>query len=161
MNMANYFCIVPKPAVCYVPLPPDVAEALRNIPPGPSSHPRYFFWSANGSPSRWLAIGSGVSDASSKSQTAQRRRIAQRCHPAHVGHIRGRDCFLPESRGTGLMLLVIRAWKITEKHYAPWVKARQEQLCGQRPKGLECIDTQPRKTQITAASEKVPDELAV
>lgn len=34
----------------YVPLPPDVAEALRNIPPGPSPNPRYFFWSGNGSP---------------------------------------------------------------------------------------------------------------
>src|SRR6202008_418665 len=30
-----------KPAVL---LPPDVAESLRNIPPGPSPNPRYFFW---------------------------------------------------------------------------------------------------------------------
>ena len=34
----------------YVPLPPDVAESLRNIPPGPGPNPRYFFWSGNGSP---------------------------------------------------------------------------------------------------------------
>ena len=34
----------------YVPLPPDVAESLRTIPPGPSPNPRYFFWSGNGSP---------------------------------------------------------------------------------------------------------------
>ena len=34
----------------YVPLPPDVAESLRNIPPGPSPNPRYFSWSGNGSP---------------------------------------------------------------------------------------------------------------
>src|SRR5258708_22259681 len=27
----------------YVPLPPDVAEALRNIPPDPSPNPRYVF----------------------------------------------------------------------------------------------------------------------
>ena len=34
----------------YIPLPHDVAEALRSIPPGPSPNPRYFFWSGNGSP---------------------------------------------------------------------------------------------------------------
>jgi len=34
----------------YVPLPPNVAEELRNIPPGPSPNPRFFFWSGNGSP---------------------------------------------------------------------------------------------------------------
>jgi integrase/recombinase XerD len=28
----------------YVPLPHEVAEALRNIPPGPKPNPRYFFW---------------------------------------------------------------------------------------------------------------------
>lgn len=32
----------------YVPLPHDVAEELRNIPPGPKPNARYFFWSGNG-----------------------------------------------------------------------------------------------------------------
>jgi len=34
----------------YFPLPPDVAESLRNISPDPSPNPRYFFWSGNSSP---------------------------------------------------------------------------------------------------------------
>jgi integrase/recombinase XerD len=38
-------------------LPHEVAEALRNIPPGPAPHPDYFFWSGRGlernAPSIW------------------------------------------------------------------------------------------------------------
>jgi site-specific recombinase XerD len=38
-------------------LPHDVAEALRNVPPGPIPHPDYFFWSGRGkqrnAPSIW------------------------------------------------------------------------------------------------------------
>jgi hypothetical protein len=36
----------------YVPLPPQVVEALEDIPPGPKPNPRYFFWSGNGDPHR-------------------------------------------------------------------------------------------------------------
>jgi integrase/recombinase XerD len=32
----------------YVPLPADVAESLRNVPPDPAPNPVYFFWSGNG-----------------------------------------------------------------------------------------------------------------
>jgi hypothetical protein len=39
-----------KPKPVYVPLPPDVAESLRTLPPGVRSNPRYFFWSGNGHP---------------------------------------------------------------------------------------------------------------
>src|SRR5258708_27084676 len=38
----------------YVPLPNDVAEALRTIPPGPKPNPRYFFWSGNGNPKSFV-----------------------------------------------------------------------------------------------------------
>ena len=34
----------------FVPLPPDVAEALHTVPPGPKPNPRYFFWTGNGDP---------------------------------------------------------------------------------------------------------------
>ena len=39
----------------YVPLPPDVAEILRTVPPGLRSNPRYFFWSGNGHPKSAVA----------------------------------------------------------------------------------------------------------
>lgn len=114
----------------YVPLPHDVAEALRNIPPGPKPNPRYFFWSGNG------LLKSAVSDW----QRSLRRvfKLAdihhadgapKRCHP-HMF----RDTFAVESLLAGVpleqvsILLGHQSVKITEKHYAPWVKARQEQL---------------------------------
>ena len=114
----------------YVPLPHDVAEALRNIPPGPKPNPRYFFWTGNG------LLKSAVSDW----QRSLRRVFkianiqyedgtAKRCHP-HMF----RDTFAVESLLAGVpleqvsILLGHQSIKITEKHYAPWVKARQEQL---------------------------------
>ena len=36
----------------YVPIPPNVVDALENIPPGPKPNPRYFFWSGDGEPIR-------------------------------------------------------------------------------------------------------------
>ena len=114
----------------YVPLPHDVAEALRQIPPGPKPNPRYFFWTGNG------LLKSAVSDW----QRSLRRvfKLAdihhedgapKRCHP-HMF----RDTFAVESLLAGVpleqvsILLGHQSVKITEKHYAPWVKARQEQL---------------------------------
>ncbi len=32
----------------YLLLRPEIAEELRNIPPGPDAHPDYFFWSGRG-----------------------------------------------------------------------------------------------------------------
>lgn len=32
----------------FVKLPPDVAKALLEVPPGPKPNPRYFFWSGSG-----------------------------------------------------------------------------------------------------------------
>jgi integrase len=114
----------------YVPLPPDVAAALRNIPPGPKPNPRYFFWSGNGK------LKSAVSDW----QRALRRVFdiadirhpdgnKKRCHPQMF-----RDTFAVESLLAGVLLEQVsillghKSIKITEKHYAPWVKARQLQL---------------------------------
>jgi integrase/recombinase XerD len=114
----------------YVPLPQHAAEALRNIPPGPRSNPRYFFWSGNGK------LRSSVGDW----QRSMRRVFGladirredgtpKRCHPHML-----RDTFAVECLLAGVpleqvsMLLGHKSIKITEKHYAPWVKARQEQL---------------------------------
>jgi integrase/recombinase XerD len=114
----------------YVPLPPDLATDLRNIPPGPKPNPRYFFWSGNGK------LRSAVGDW----QRSLRRVFAlaaikladgieKRCHPHML-----RDTFAVEGLLAGLtleqvsILLGHKSVRTTEKHYAPWVKARQEQL---------------------------------
>jgi len=114
----------------YVPLPPQVAESLRTIPPGPKPNPRYFFWSGNGLPKsavadwqrsfRRLFTMAGLEKADG---------TPKRCFP-HMF----RDTFAVEMLLAGVpidqvsILLGHKSVKITEKHYAPWVKARQDQL---------------------------------
>jgi len=114
----------------YVPVPDEIAQALRNIPPGPAPNPRYFFWSGNGK----------LKSAVGNWQRSLRRVFAladlryedgakKRCHP-HMF----RDTFAVECLLAGVpleevsILLGHKSVKITEKHYLPWVKARQEQL---------------------------------
>ena len=39
----------------YVPLPPNVVTALKELPNGPRPNPRYYFWSGNGDPKSAVA----------------------------------------------------------------------------------------------------------
>ncbi len=126
----------------YVPLPPDVAESLRNIPPGPSPNPRYFFWSGNGSPKS--VVGNWQRSFRRLFKIANLRRddgSLKRCHPHML-----RDTFAVEMLLAGLpleqvsILLGHKSVKITEKHYAPWVKARQEQLAANVRKAWSVLD---------------------
>jgi integrase len=114
----------------YVPLPPEVAETLRKIPLGPNPNPRYFFWSGNGSPKS--VVGNWQRSFRRLFKIANLRGddgLPKRCHP-HMF----RDTFAVEMLLAGVpleqvsILLGHKSVKITEKHYAPWVKARQEQL---------------------------------
>ncbi len=127
----------------YVPLPPDVAESLRNIPPGPSPNPRYFFWSGNGSPKS--VVGNWQRSFRRLFKIANLRRddgSMKRCHPHML-----RDTFAVEMLLAGVpleqvsILLGHKSVKITEKHYAPWVKARQEQLAANVRKAWDVLDT--------------------
>jgi integrase/recombinase XerD len=127
----------------YVPLPPDVAESLRNIPPGPSPNPRYFFWSGNGSPKS--VVGNWQRSFRRLFKIANLRRddgSLKRCHPHML-----RDTFAVEMLLAGVpleqvsILLGHKSVKITEKHYAPWVKARQEQLAANVRKAWNVLDT--------------------
>ncbi|MDT8068032.1 MAG: tyrosine-type recombinase/integrase [Terriglobia bacterium] len=114
----------------YVPLPPQVVEALEDIPPGPKPNPRYFFWSGNGDPKSAVADWQRSYRRLFKSadiRTADGER--KRCHP-HMF----RDTFAVEMLLAGVpidqvsLLLGHASVKITEKSYAPFVKARQIQL---------------------------------
>ena len=130
----------------YVPLPPEVAEGLRSVPSGPKPNPRYFFWSGNGDPK------SAVADW----QRSYRRlfEIAglekpdgtrKRCFP-HMF----RDTFAVEMLLAGVpidqvsILLGHKSVKITEKHYAPWVKARQEQLAASVRNAWQVIEPEKK-----------------
>jgi integrase len=104
----------------YVPLPPHAVKLLRKLP---NDNPAYFFWngtSAKDSPGkRWWSTlkkifkAAGIPDA----------------HPHML-----RDTFAVEMLLAGVpidqvsILLGHSSVKITEKHYSPWVLARQRQL---------------------------------
>jgi integrase/recombinase XerD len=138
----------------YVPLPPQVAEALRNIPDGPKPNPRYFFWTGNGLPK------SAVADW----QRSFRRLFAlaglekpdgstKRCFP-HMF----RDAFAVEMLLAGVpidqvsILLGHKSVKITEKHYAPWVKARQEQLASSVRNAWQLLE-EPKANKAEASAQ--------
>jgi integrase/recombinase XerD len=101
-------------------LPPFVVEALQSAP---RDNERYFFWTGEG-----------------KVETATgnwRRSLAKLFDLAGIqnGHPhRFRDTFAVELLLAGVplervsILLGHRSIRVTERHYAPWVRARQEQL---------------------------------
>lgn len=111
----------------FVPLPPAVAGLLDALP---KSNPRYYFWSGNGDPHTakkgWQrSLRQLFKTVNLKTEDD----VPRRCHP-HMF----RDTFAVELLLAGVpldqvsLLLAHSSIKITEKHYAPFVKARQQQL---------------------------------
>ena len=102
----------------YCPLPPFVIEALNAIPPS-----TYFFWTGQSKPK------SAVGDW----QRSLKKLFVLAGVPDGYAH-RFRDTFSVELLLAGVpiervsILLGHQSVRITEKHYAPWVRARQEQL---------------------------------
>jgi site-specific recombinase XerD len=104
----------------YVPVPKEVVTALRTMKP---KHPKYFFWSGQ-----------------SKVQTvvgAYRGRLATVFRAAKIpnGHShRLRDSFAVSLLEAGVslesvsILLGHKSIRVTERHYSPWVKTRQDAL---------------------------------
>ena len=114
----------------YCPIPPHVAELLRSVPPGPSANPNYFFWSGNGLAKS--AVANWQRSYRKLFLLADLREAddhPKRCHP-HMF----RDTFAIESLVAGMrieevsILLGHRSIRVTEKHYLPWVRARQTTL---------------------------------
>ena len=102
----------------FVPLPPRVVEELREL----NSDKDFFFWSGNSNPKS--AVGNWQRSLRTLFEVA-----------AVDGHAhRFRDTFAVELLLSGVpldqvsVLLGHSSTKITEKHYSPWVRARQERL---------------------------------
>ncbi|MPY87169.1 MAG: tyrosine-type recombinase/integrase [Luteitalea sp.] len=104
----------------WVPLPPHVVHALEQ---SPSDNPKYFFWNGRSLPTSAVKIWERTFE----------RVFELTSIPEGTLH-RFRDTFAVELLLKGVaieqvsILLGHSSLKVTEKHYAPWVKARQEQL---------------------------------
>ena len=104
----------------YVPLPPNVVDALRKLE---NPNVKYFFW--NGT----TAKESTVKRWWSTLKKIFRAAGLQDAHPHQL-----RDTFAVGYLLAGMpidqvsTLLGHSSMKITERHYAPWVAARQKQL---------------------------------
>lgn len=104
----------------WVPLPPKTVEALNA---SPSENRKYFFW--NGRCDRKSAV---------KIWERTFQKVFEKAHVPNGTIHRFRDSFAVELLLKGVpieqvsVLLGHSSLKVTEKHYAPWVKARQDQL---------------------------------
>jgi len=102
------------------PLPPLVLDALNDCP---RTNPLYFFWTGQ------CSRGTVARDWHSKLAKLFKLAGIRNGHPH-----RFRDTFAVESLLAGTPLEQVAALlghgsiKVTERHYAPWVKARQEQM---------------------------------
>jgi len=138
----------------YVPLPPEAVNLLRDLP---NSNRRYFFWS-----------GTCAREDAKKPWDKSLRRLfksANLCEPdgtpkqctAHMC----RDTFAVELLLAGVpmdqvsLLLAHDSIKVTEKHYAPFVKARQEQLETSARKAWEQVNVVPEPSQRNSPATPV------
>ena len=111
----------------FVTIPPDVAESLRKVE---STNPRYFFWTGNGNPKSAVADWQRVFRRLFKKVTLRHLdNTPKRCFPHML-----RDTFAVNLLLVGVpihdvaILLGHTSVRTTEKHYSPFVMARQEQL---------------------------------
>jgi integrase/recombinase XerD len=106
----------------YCPLPPHVVKALSAVP---NDRPEYVFWD-----------GKSERETTVKSWNRVFRKLFASTEPPIVGGYphRFRDTFAISLLLKGVelanvsILLGHSSIKVTERHYSPWVKARQEQL---------------------------------
>ncbi len=105
----------------YLPLPSHVVEFLRKLP---NTNSRYFFWTGQG-----LHYRASNCWHASLQRLSKWAKLEKRAHPHML-----RDTFVVELLLAGVpidqvsILLRHASVKTTERHYAPFVKARQEQL---------------------------------
>ena len=122
-----FLCRAKTGVPVYVPLLPFVHALLNALP---NHNPRYFFWSGIGDPETckrcWIRA---LARLFKVAQIKRPDGTIKRCHSHML-----RDTFAVELLLSGVpidqvsLLLGHSSVKVTERHYAPFVKARQEQL---------------------------------
>jgi integrase len=107
-----------------VPIPPDVAREVLAVP---NDNPRYVFWSGNGAEE-------SITKNWAKYYVAPVFKAAGIPQEGHMMSHRLRDTFAVDLLEKGVpleevsKLLGHESIKTTERHYAKWVKGRQDRL---------------------------------
>jgi integrase len=116
----------------YCPVPPHVADSLLNVPASQkgNSNETYFFWTGAGNAKTVVANWQrSYSKLFKLTALKEPDGSPKRCHP-HMF----RDTFAVEALLSGMRLEEVStilghsSVKVTEKHYMPWVRARQTSL---------------------------------
>jgi integrase len=111
-------------------LPDEVASLLRALPHGHGTHPDYFFWSVD-------STYETLTSSWSRAIRGLNRHLNYRDdhgRPIRFHSHMLRDTFAVELLLAGVALedvsrlLTHKSVRITEKYYAPWIRARQVQL---------------------------------
>ena len=140
----------------YVTLPQFVANSLRNVPPGPKPNPLFFFWSGNGSlrssVKNWQRSFRRLFElADLKNEDGTRKRAFPHMF---------RDTFAVEYLLAGMpleqvsVLLGHKSVKTTERYYAPFVRARQQQLIESQQAAWKRMHMDPKTGVITSSRQK-------
>jgi integrase len=112
----------------YVCLPPQVAEALRTVPPGPNPHLRYFFWSGRGRRSSAASYWQKKLNRLFELTDIRVNGVPKHCHPHMFRHTFAIELLLAGVPIDQVSKLLGHASvKTTEQYYAPWVLERQQQ----------------------------------
>lgn len=147
-------------APVYVLLPPEVAGALRHVPPSSVTHPDYFFWSGRSKRksevSNWEKIFSKVVLKAIELFPKLFLDVTGHPRPAHLHMFR--DTFAVEYLLAGMSLEEVSrllghsSVLITQKHYAPWVLERQKRLEASQRAAWAAMDAEVK--QKTAMRSK-------
>jgi integrase len=144
------------------PLPPDAVKALEGLQ---NERPEYFFWD-----------GKSERETTVKSWNRVFQKLFATSEPPVVGghpH-RFRDTFAISLLLKGVelshvsILLGHSSVRVTERHYSPWVKARQDQLeadvrltwAAPRDKQKRKASEKPRRTKVSLSGSR-PDSRSV
>ena len=104
----------------WVPVPQSVSKALAKCP---NHNPKFFFWSG---------VGKRTTAVNVWQETFQKVFARARVPNAHIHRFRHTFAVSLLQKGVSIeivsVLLAHSSIRVTERHYAPWVKARQEQL---------------------------------
>ena len=121
--------------VCVL-LPHDIAQELRAVPPTNSTNPKYFFWTGRSKRksevSNWEKIFAKVVSKARELNPKLFIEASGELKPAHLHMLR--DTFAVEYLLAGMPLEEVSRLLghsnvlVTQRHYAPWVLQRQQQL---------------------------------